>query len=157
MTQKYKVFNKDKLIIVNKDWDQFSSQYKVIEAAGGVVFNKNNDLLMIYRNEKWDLPKGKININENISSAAIREVVEECGEAELKIVSFIQKTYHIYKFQNVDVLKKTYWFKMFCKNIIKKPQIEEGITKVSWIKNEEIKIYLKNSYPNIKYLIKSIK
>ena len=32
----------------------------MIEAAGGLVFNKDGHLLMIFRNGKWDLPKGKL-------------------------------------------------------------------------------------------------
>jgi hypothetical protein len=33
---------------------------KTIIAAGGLVFNELNELLMIFRRGKWDLPKGKL-------------------------------------------------------------------------------------------------
>ena len=58
----------------------FFSFFKVIEAAGGVVMNEKNDILVIFRSGKWDLPKGKIDKNESIRSAALREVMEETGE-----------------------------------------------------------------------------
>jgi hypothetical protein len=37
----------------------------LIEAAGGLVKNENKDFLFIYRNDKWDLPKGKIEKGRN--------------------------------------------------------------------------------------------
>ena len=39
---------------------------KKIIAAGGLVFNDNNELLMIFRRGKWDLPKGKLDEYETI-------------------------------------------------------------------------------------------
>lgn len=47
--------------------------------AGGLVINNNNKVLFIYRKNKWDLPKGKLDDGENLEEAAIREVVEETG------------------------------------------------------------------------------
>ena len=32
----------------------------VVTAAGGMVFNDNKEILFIYRNKRWDLPKGKM-------------------------------------------------------------------------------------------------
>ena len=47
--------------------------------AGGLVINNNSKVLFIYRKNKWDLPKGKLDDGENLEEAAIREVVEETG------------------------------------------------------------------------------
>ena len=58
-------------------WQAFKQNFTVIEAAGGVVM-KNQEMLFIYRNGKWDLPKGKLEINESIPLCAVREVEEEC-------------------------------------------------------------------------------
>ena len=52
----------------------FANNYKLIEAAGGLVFNSNNDLLLIERLGVWDLPKGKIDLGETPEIAALREV-----------------------------------------------------------------------------------
>ena len=57
----------------------------LIEAAGGLVKNENGDYLFIYRNDKWDLPKGKIEKDEKTKVAAVREVEEECGIAVSKL------------------------------------------------------------------------
>src|SRR2546423_15511490 len=48
------------LIIVGEEamiWKTFCSLFSYIEAAGGLVKNENDELLMIYRNVHWDLPK----------------------------------------------------------------------------------------------------
>ena len=50
-----------------------------IIAAGGLVTNKHNELLMIFRRAKWDLPKGKLDEGESIEACAVREVEEETG------------------------------------------------------------------------------
>ena len=67
---------------------------------------------MIFRNSKWDLPKGKLEVGENIQECAIREVEEECGISNLEIVSELSSTYHTYEMNGKAILKRTYWFKM---------------------------------------------
>ncbi|WP_438977081.1 NUDIX hydrolase [Polaribacter sp.] len=131
-------------------WNYFLTQIKVVPAAGGLVKNNKNDILFIYRNNIWDLPKGRIEKNESIETAAIREVEEECSIFNLTIEKQLITTYHIY-FQNKNKLKLTYWFLMnsnYDKPLI--PQIEEGITKVEFIKEESIDTILKESYANIR-------
>ena len=51
----------------------------LIEAAGGLVINRKGEYLFIYRNDKWDLPKGKLEKGERKRQGAVREVEEECG------------------------------------------------------------------------------
>lgn len=131
-------------------WNYFLTQIKVVPAAGGLVKNNKNDILFIYRNNIWDLPKGRIEKNESIETAAIREVEEECSIFNLTIEKQLITTYHIY-FQNKNKLKLTYWFLMnsnYDKPLI--PQIEEGITKVEFIKEKSIDTILKESYANIR-------
>ena len=58
---------------------------KVVEAAGGLVYNSKKEILFIRRNKKWDLPKGKIEKGETHQEAAIREVIEDICNSENKI------------------------------------------------------------------------
>lgn len=68
-------------------WADFQTHYKIVSAAGGVVNLKGTDTyLFIYRRGSLDLPKGKIDPGETIEAAALREVREETGVSELKIV-----------------------------------------------------------------------
>ena len=76
--QKYKVYTNRECKIITDNWEAFCSKHTLIEAAGGLVYNIENQLLMIFRNNKWDLPKGKLEVGENIQECAIREVEEEC-------------------------------------------------------------------------------
>ena len=117
------------------------------------MYNAKNQLLMIFRNEKWDLPKGKLELNENLKECAIREVKEECGLSGLTIIQQLQETYHTYEIKGQKILKRTYWFKMLSTykgNLV--PQNEEGITEVVWVDEEYIAEKLENSYGNIKEL-----
>jgi len=137
-------------------WDEFSNQFVIIEAAGGIVSNNKNDILFIYRSDKWDLPKGKVEKGETFQETAIREVQEECGVIKLTLKDFLYTTYHIYKENNREVLKISHWFKMLCNESRLIPQIEEDITKVVWKNKKEVKKALQNSYPNIKLLIEKL-
>jgi 8-oxo-dGTP pyrophosphatase MutT (NUDIX family) len=144
----------DLFYILCKDTKSFLRQIKqgvnVIEAAGGLVKNENKDLLFIYRNDKWDLPKGKIEKGETIKEAAVREVEEECNIVVSKRGDKICKTYHVYIYKSEVVLKKTHWYKMKARGQNKlKPQIEEGITDVRWFKPNDIDAILTNTFPSI--------
>lgn len=125
----------------------------VCKAGGGLVYNKAGDVLFIFRNGKWDLPKGGIEKGEEIEDTAIREVEEETGVKNLKITHKLQKTYHVFKRGGKYKLKVTHWYEMRTDFTgTPKPQANEGIEKVAWLNPEEIKEALKNSYENIKLL-----
>jgi len=138
---------------LNNCWKQFKSYFKIQKAAGGKVLNVNNEVLFIYRFQKWDLPKGKLEKGESIEDCAIREVEEECGIKNLTIKKPLEATYHIFKRKGETILKITYWFLMktdFSDNLI--PQIEEGIEEAVFKNEAEIKKTLQNTYENIKLL-----
>lgn len=140
--------NEDKLL------KKFLKKLPNVIAGGGKVYNDKGDVLFIYRNDKWDLPKGKIEGVESIEETAIREVMEETGVAGLEIIKPLETTYHIFKRNGRYKIKITYWFEMktsFSGDLY--AQEFEGITKVAWLNPEQIKEALKNSYANIKLLI----
>ena len=123
-------------------------------AGGGKVFNSKGHILFIYRNGKWDLPKGKAEANETIDQTALREVEEETGIRDLSICKPLEITYHIFKRNNKILLKKTYWFEMYSSYEGDfKPQEKEGITKVKWIDPKKLKKVKKNIYANIDQLL----
>jgi len=125
----------------------------VAKAGGGLVYNKDGNVLFIFRNGKWDLPKGGIEKGEEIENTAMREVEEETGVTGLKIIDKLQKTYHVFKRHGQFKLKVTHWYEMKTNySGLLEGQENEGITKVAWLNPEEIKEALKNSYENIKLL-----
>ena len=136
-------------------WKEFKGFFKIEKAAGGLVRNEFNEVLFIYRFEKWDLPKGKIEKGEKKKIAAIREVEEESGISNLEIVSKLPKTYHVFQRKGEETLKITHWYKMRASfNGVLVPQLEEGITDVVFKNTNEIKVALNNSYGNIQLLFK---
>jgi len=122
----------------------------LIKAAGGLVKNNEGRYLFIFRQGRWDIPKGKVEKNEGIKEAAVREVEEECGIEVSKLGKKICRTYHSYISREEVVLKKTYWFKMRSNYTGKlKPQKEEGITDVRWLYKDEMGIITQNTFPSI--------
>ena len=129
----------------------------VNKAGGGLVYNKNGDVLFIFRNGKWDLPKGGTEKGEDIEQTSMREVEEETGVNGLKITKKLQKTYHIFKRNGVYKLKITHWFEMQTDfEGIPEGQIDEGIDKVEWKNPTQIQEALKNSYENNKLLFQEV-
>lgn len=138
----------------NKLIKKFLKLLPNVIAGGGKVYNEEGDILFIYRNSKWDLPKGKVEKNETIENTALREVEEETGVRGLEIIKPLDTTYHIFKRHGKYKIKITYWFAMKTKfDGILQPQQNEGITKVEWLSPLETKKALENSYANIKLLI----
>ena len=140
--------NEDKLL------PKFLKKLPNVVAGGGKVFNDSNEILFIFRNGKWDLPKGKTEGKESIEETAIREVEEETGVENIKLVKPLDTTYHIFKRNGKHKIKITYWFEMktsYSGKLI--PQEKEGITKVEWLDHKASKSALENSYANIKTLI----
>ena len=160
----------DYYFMYNNSLDAFNFFKKYFEfriAAGGVVRNKKGEVLMIYKNKTWDLPKGHvINSREFFEDCARREVLEETNVRNLKICSDSFSTYHIYKQKNnfnlfdkdchklgyCKILKETKWFLMstdLYQDI--KPQLKEGITKVKWVSIDRLKKI--NTYRSIKEVL----
>jgi len=140
-----------------EDYDEVinhvKSEYTVIKAAGGLVL-KNGKVLMIDRLKKWDLPKGKLDRREKPKAGAVREVEEECN-IKVRLGRKICHTWHTYKRNGDKILKKTFWFTMYCVDDSKmRPQIEENIEGLKWMNDVELKQALYNSYPSIRYVFK---
>jgi ADP-ribose pyrophosphatase YjhB (NUDIX family) len=131
--------------------------FKVIKAAGGVVFNEDGHLLLIKRLGIWDLPKGKIEEGEEERIAAIREVHEECGINFLGLYKKLSPTYHMYPLKGEWILKKTEWFKMMAWNSSDLvPQTEEDITEVRWVNENFIRRKTFKTYESLSELMQGI-
>ncbi|MEM9259180.1 MAG: NUDIX domain-containing protein, partial [Bacteroidota bacterium] len=121
-------------------WADFKQYYRWVPAAGGVVHNAHLDKhLFIFRRGSWDLPKGKIDEGESPAEAAIREVEEETGLADLRLGQALPTTYHTYRTgKGKRVLKPTYWFAMQTETLTLTPQAEEDIELAEWRTIQEV-------------------
>jgi mutator protein MutT len=135
---------------LEKLWEHFCSIFKIIEAAGGIVKNENEEVLMIYRMGYWDLPKGKIEKGESREEAAIREVQEETGIQSVDLQELIHTTYHTYKSKKgKKILKVSYWYTMETSDSDLIPQAEEGIEQAIFVKLGSFFSQPKKIYGNI--------
>lgn len=138
-------------------WSYFKSFFKEIFAAGGAVFNDNGQMLWIHRLQKWDLPKGKIDEGEDEQTAAVREVIEECGVEELELREKLLNTYHVYQLKGDSILKTTAWYHMQLKREEHlTPQLEEDITEVGFFDAKAWPELLTNSYLTIAEVINAL-
>jgi len=134
-----------------KMFKDFCSAFVNIEAAGGIVKNKEGEILFIKRLGVWDFPKGKIENGESPKDAALREVEEETGVENLHIIKDLKSTYHIYPHKENLVLKKTWWFEMQTDyGGILTPQENEDIVLAEWHKKEEAMELLNKSYRSLR-------
>ncbi len=134
----------------------FAINFIPVEAAGGLVKNSEGKLLVIYRWQKWDLPKGKLDAGELPPQAAIREVTEECAITHLTITGTLPYTLHAYPLHNNQwALKQTHWFAMNTPDTSPPvPQQQEGIEKALWIGPDQMPGVLSNTYASLRELFK---
>lgn len=134
-------------------FERFASEFVYVEAAGGVVADDAQNVLMIYRRERWDLPKGHIDAGEEALTAAVREIEEETGVSGLKFVTELCNTLHAYNVYGKWELKRTYWFGFETLQTVTQPQTEEDIQTAQWCSAVEVDENLKKSYPTIREVI----
>ena len=130
--------------------ERFFAEFKRVEAAGGVVCNEHGESLMIYRNNRWDLPKGHIDEGESVEACAVREVAEETGVEGAKIVRFLCNTLHAYGVYGEWELKRTAWYELSASSCPTKPQTEEGIVEARWCTEAEVEANLRTTFPTIR-------
>ena len=141
---------------VNTLFEDLKSLMMWIPAAGGVIENKEGQILLIFRKGYWDLPKGKLDSQETSKGAAVRECEEETGLSNLLLSKKIYETWHLYREKNGQrALKKTKWFAMnYKEDKLPVPQLEEGITEIAWATSEQA-LLKEPMYENIKSVIRS--
>jgi 8-oxo-dGTP pyrophosphatase MutT (NUDIX family) len=126
------------------------TRYHFLQAAGGIVIAPLNQALFIYRLDTWDLPKGKVEKDEAIDTAAAREITEETGISVLANQKFLCHTYHMYPHKGKTVLKETTWYTFETPEASRLiPQTEEDITEAVWKNLDDLSDVLQNTYPSI--------
>lgn len=137
-----------------KSFEEYKKDKVVIEAAGGVVFNRKGELLMMLRRGKWDMPKGKWDPGETLEECALREVSEETGLYPLILKQKLKVTYHTYPYKGKIALKPSHWYMMeYEGDQTPIPQTEEDITEVRWVDKKTAKALLDQSFPSIREMV----
>lgn len=134
-----------------------AEQFFVVEAAGGVVESDGGELLMIRLRERWDLPKGHIEVGESGRVAAVREVEEETGiVAEVVGDEPLSVTWHAYDTYDRWELKRTEWWQMRAIGGALKPQTDEGISVARWCDKSTVNECMKETYDTIKSVVAAL-
>ena len=121
-----------------------------INDESGLIVNDRGERLMIYRNGRWDLPKGHWERGETIEACALREVREETGVAA-SIRRHLCDTLHCYQLRGEWEMKRTHWFEMAAAaDATLRPQTEEGIDRVCWCTPDEVELHLQQTFPTIR-------
>lgn len=152
------IFHNNKPIELNNqaEFDNFARNFRIIHAAGGIVRNEQEAILMIYRLDKWDFPKGKVEAGEQYAEAAIREVEEETGLKDITLGEPLPSTFHTYELRGEPILKETHWYAMRAHSQLLTPQTVEDITEAVWVPFEEVRQKLEQSYLSLKALWKEV-
>lgn len=114
-------------------WADFCACFTQLEAAGGYVTNARGQLLVFFRRDSWDMPKGKIDPGETPEEAALREVQEETGLKQVNLGPFLAHTWHTYTQKGNRILKRTWWYRMTTPDTDVIPQTEEDIEEIQWV------------------------
>ena len=131
-------------------WSAFKDMHKFVQAAGGMVSDEGGRLLAIRRLGVWDLPKGKVEKSEDIEQAAVREVQEECGLVDVRLVAPLTSTWHTYERKGKQHLKRTDWFLMKASSVeMLTAQTEEDIEEVRWMDRTELQAMKADTYPSL--------
>lgn len=150
--------DEEQVVINSKNFqllrNDFLSLFEPVTAAGGIVYHADKGMLWIRRHERWDLPKGKIDHNEKVERAAIREVEEETGIRKISIKAPVGTTHHAYREHNTFILKTSHWFVMETEKPGSKliPQLNEGITEVAWADADSVQEKIDDTWASLKEL-----
>lgn len=128
----------------------FVKKFTLVKAAGGLVLNEQKEILLIFRRGSWDLPKGKLDKGETLEHCAVREVEEETGATNVKLLSPLSITYHTYHEGARFILKESHWYNMSVRGEQKlTPQTEEDIQEIKWVAADNLSEYMKKIYPSV--------
>lgn len=131
-----------------------SSEFKAVDAAGGVVRREDGSLLMIHRCGRWDLPKGHWEEGESLEECALREIEEETGVRAERVERKLCQTMHAYDTYGEWELKTTHWYLLEVSGDVQlKPQSEEDIAEAEWVSLSDARKLAADSFPTIRNVV----
>ncbi len=148
------IFKNNEPIEINSkaEFEQFATDYRIIHAAGGIVRNDEDEILMIHRLGKWDFPKGKVEEGEQYDETAVREVEEETGLRDIMLGEPLPSTFHTYELRGEPILKETHWYRMSAPKQALTPQTIEDISEAVWVSIADVDSKMQESYPSLTLL-----
>ena len=114
--------------------------------SGGVVI-QNHQILFIFKNGRWDLPKGHLEEGNSSKETALIEISEETGlpKKNLTVLKKLIPTHYHKRVQGEMIVKKTIWYLVEFNGNMDMPLIpdkNEGITECRWFSLNELVLVL---------------
>jgi 8-oxo-dGTP pyrophosphatase MutT (NUDIX family) len=132
----------------------FQAHFRKKFAAGGLVQNEEGEYLFIEHHGFWSLPKGHVERGEEIEETAVREVCEETGLTQVRVISKMQETHHTFCTKDKWKWKITCWYKMETDGKPDlEPQLEEDVTACEWISRDVWMSNPRKTYPMVRELL----
>jgi ADP-ribose pyrophosphatase YjhB (NUDIX family) len=116
-----------------------------IVAAGGYVFNKEGEILIVKtKNRGWDCPGGQIEEGEDLEEGLLREILEESGiEASVRCLAGIYSNVGSHLFYDGETPVPTkVMFDFICDYAAGSPAASDETSEVAWVGQREIFRYL---------------
>lgn len=115
-------------------------------SAGGVVLDDRGFVLVVQQRDlSWSLPKGSIRQGEDPRDAAVREIVEESGLIDLRLVRIL-KSYTRFAMRNTgseDTSKvKRITMYLFRTSDQTLSPLDPRIPEARWVPKEEVAAFL---------------
>jgi len=125
--------------------------------SGGVVI-QNHQILFIFKNGRWDLPKGHLEEGNSSKETALIEISEETGlpKKNLTVLKKLIPTHYHKRVQGEMIVKKTICYLFEFNGNMDMPLIpdkNEGITECRWFSLNELVLVLEESHERIRYLM----
>ena len=126
-----------------------------VNIAGGVILNRKNDILLVYNRmtDSWTYPKGHVDEGEDFLETAKREIIEEAGLQNLKLVCKLP-VYERETRQKKNKIKVMHMFLFMSRNEEVQSNTND-ITNNKWVPIDEVINYF--SYPEEVDFFNSIK
>jgi 8-oxo-dGTP pyrophosphatase MutT (NUDIX family) len=125
-------------------------------SAGGVVYRleAGTPVFLLIRDSyaNWGFPKGHLESGERPEDAALREVREETGLAQLSVRGTIDTIDWYFRFRGRLIHKVCHFFLMETPESVTAPQQAEGITACQWLAYESAETSV--SYANARHVLR---
>lgn len=153
------VYSIKDLFLIHDDpetlFNDFLSLFDITKSVGGLITNDYDEVLLVKRWHKWDLPKAEFDESKDIAKNIIDSLNAECGLYNLRIEEILDSTYYMFNLNNERILKKVSWCKIHQTGPDINSSDENSDFKTKWVSIKDLHEYLPNAFDQVAEVINS--